>query len=207
VLSPALPARGEPLGEATSRTDIELNTESPLVGKNMTSSLGATQEFAEVIPFGRGRGGTANVPVVAAGTSAENSDEIVREDLDEGADLLDGLRRLRDSRESDSRFTPMLEVVNPANAVEDEPDDAAPADSESSRDFDETTVWIDADDEVFVDEDVTDAPNLADAIQDADEQVEPEEDGHPASNPKRSRAAMPSWDEIVFGTRPDNKES
>ena len=192
------------------KTDIAPSLEAPLVGKNLTSSLGDTQEFADVIPFGRGRNTTAQVPVIAAGTSATIDDEPV-EELDENENLLDGLRRRRDQRESKTGFSPLLEVVRVA-----EPDDET-----DESDFDEQTVWLEVSDEVvavpIADEDLS--QEIEDFDEPADASTEPEaapevesavesevapEAAPPA--PKRGRASMPSWDEIVFGTKADNKD-
>ena len=209
------PPKAEPTQIApasSARHDIEPSLDAPLVGKNLTSSLGATQEFADVIPFGRGRNTTANVPVIAAGTSAEVDDADVLDAFDEEADLLDGLRRRRDSREGRSNFSPILEVVSSPQTgfpleIESEPED----------DFDESTVWIDESDEVFVEDESQsqEVLSLAESIQaEAEAQAQPDTqttgDGS-AANPsapvsKRGRASMPSWDEIVFGTRPDTKD-
>jgi len=165
----------------------------PLVGKNLTVSLGDTQEFADVIPFGRGRNTTAQVPVIAAGTSAE-VEESQLDELDETENLLDGLRRRRDEREAKTGFSPILEVVRS--------DDTAVNDS----DFDETTVWIESSDEVFIaDEDVN---------QDFEPEIEAAQEPEvvnpavaaPATATKKGRASMPSWDEIVFGTKADKDE-
>jgi hypothetical protein len=177
------PLPAEAKGEiAAPASDIG---EQNLVNKNLTSILGETQEFAEIIPFGRGRNTTAQVPVIAAGTSAE-IDDVDEDDLDEDEDLLSGLRRRRDARETQSGFTPILSVVR-ANeeSLEASPDD-----------FDETTVWIDQTDEVVLSEE-DQSQYLADTF-------EPEKAAPPT--PKKGRATMPSWDEIVFGTRPENKD-
>ena len=194
------PIADEPsaIAQATSKTDISPLADAPLVGKNLTSSLGATQEFAAVIPFGRGRNTTANVPVIAAGTSAEDDLDDEPATFDESEDLLDGLRRRRDQRESQSVFASLVEVV----ASHDEPAEATDIgiDERTSSDFDETTVWIDAADEVYVDEDLSEQ----DEQLEAEAAEEPAEE--PAATPKRGRAAMPSWDEIVFGTRHENKD-
>jgi hypothetical protein len=194
-----------PAGQAPkARNDIEPSLDSPLVGKNLTSSLGATQEFADVIPFGRGRNTTANVPVIAAGTSAE-VDVDDEDDFDDEVDLLDGLRRRRDNREGKSSFSPILEVVSSP-----QPESVADSASDLEDDFDESTVWIDESDEVFVDHEAEnqDASGLAESIQaEADAQTKTDDsvENPNDSAPKRGRASMPSWDEIVFGTRPDNK--
>ena len=181
-----------------AKTDIAPVAETP---KNLTMSLGETQEFAEVIPFGRGRNNTAGVPVIAAGTSAETPGEEEIEEFAEDADLLDSLRRHRDLRESRTGVTPIRGVVaeddvaEAANLGESTSafDSGSTEDVASDSDFDETTVWIDADVDVFVDEE--------DLSQDAPPAPTP-----PAS-PKRGRAAMPSWDQIVFGTKPDSKDN
>jgi len=190
----------EPVVVAPKTDIVTAPTEAPLVGKNLTMSLGDTQEFAEVIPFGRGRNTTAQVPVVAAGTSAEIDDEPI-EELDEDEDLLTGLRRQRDVREAKTGFTPILEVVRGDEAEVDSQDtDLAEVDE---GDFDETTVWIDASDEVFVEEEELsqDEPTAqGESVTEA-----PSKDA-PTATPKRGRASMPSWDEIVFGTKPDNKD-
>jgi hypothetical protein len=207
----AAPTQVEPAPTAPkARNDIEPSPDAPLVGKNLTSSLGATQEFADVIPFGRGRNTTANVPVIAAGTSAEVDLDDDSDDFDQETDLLDGLRRRRDNRESKSSFTPILEVARTPQT-----ESVADLEVEPEDDFDESTVWIDESDEVFVDDDSQsqEALSLAEAIQaeaetQANSQANSDEPAESPSTPpsKRGRATMPSWDEIVFGTRPDTKD-
>ena len=150
--------------------------------KNLTSSLGETQEFADVIPFGRGRNNTAQLPVVAAGTSTE-IDSPQPPEIDDSEDLLDGLRRRRDLRESLTGVTPIVPIADfdcdadAQNGVELEGD----VEFDAQGDFDETTVWIETSDEVLVEK-------------------------NPTPPTRRGRATMPSWDEIVFGTKPDSKD-
>ena len=190
-------------------TDISHSSaDAPLVGKNLTVSLGDTQEFADVIPFGRGRNGTAQVPVIAAGTSAVseadgNAGGVVDEidEIGESEDLLDGLRRRRDQREAKTGFTPILEVVRSDSAADDD------------SDFDEATVWIESGDEVFVDEEDLnqDAVDYSQPLSGETEAAEtpavsPATTESSAPTAKRGRASMPSWDQIVFGTKPDTKE-
>ena len=195
-------AEPAPAVRQTNKTDISPVVEAPLVGKNLTSSLGATQEFADVIPFGRSRNTTTNVPVISAGTSAEDDLDLADSDLDESENLLDGLRKRRDQRETQTGFS---------SAV-----DAVPSES----DFDETTVWIESSDEVFVDDEspaelLTDQDELSEPSDEdlsaSDLEVEEVEvqtpgDSEPSTTAKRGRAAMPSWDEIVFGTRHESKD-
>ncbi|MEY4366666.1 MAG: hypothetical protein RLZ28_81 [Actinomycetota bacterium] len=170
-----------------------------LVSKNLTSSLGETQEFAEIIPFGRSRNSTAQVPVIAAGTSAEVDDVDVAsiDDFeDDNGDLLDSLRRRRDSREQNTGFTPIVSVFDPTDEASDQ---TAAIDLE----FDETTVWIESSDEIIIEdsEHHENEPQVSEPVR--SESQTPDE--APASG-KRGRAAMPSWDEIVFGTKPDSKD-
>jgi hypothetical protein len=184
---------------AVSEIKSAPGVDTPLVGKNLTMSLGDTQEFAEVIPFGRGRNTTAQVPVIAAGTSAEISDDEEVAQIEDGEDLLEGLRRRRDLREAKTGYVPMLEVVRSGEQSESEPlaTEVESEDDETiaASDFDETTVWIESSDEVFVDEE--------DVSQDAEDAPAEPQTSAPA---KRGRASMPSWDQIVFGTKPDNKD-
>ncbi len=179
-VKPAVPADN---AAATPMATPPSSSES-LVSKNLTSSLGETQEFAEVIPFGRGRNTTAQVPVIAAGTSAEVNEGADADPIEDDEDLLSGLRRRRDARETNTGFTPILSVVRSGDDV----------DPVTAEDFDETTVWIDQTDEVF------DEDQSQDDIETATEQTVS------APAPKKGRASMPSWDEIVFGTRPENKD-
>jgi Protein of unknown function (DUF3071) len=202
--APASPYQASDANSPSNAASSSSSVDAPLVSKNLTMSLGETQEFAEVIPFGRGRNTTAQVPVIAAGTSAEISDDDEAEALDDAEDLLEGLRRRRDLRESQTGFAPILEVVkshSSENAFTD-PSNVEQTSSEVS-DFDENTVWIDSADEVFVEEE--------DVNQDLQLASQPEDSGvkpaAPSVNPaKKGRASMPSWDQIVFGTKPDNKE-
>jgi hypothetical protein len=181
-MKPVLPFHEESLG-----SDVNPEPESKLerlVAKNLTSSLGDTQEFAEVIPFGRGRGNTAQVPVIAAGTSAEVEPSSANEEFDDNVDLLENLRRRRDSREQREAFTAPIEIVDSTDLVYEGTTDA---------DFDETTVWIDSTDDVFIETDIS---------AEHDETTDENSSGSPS---KKGRASMPSWDEIVFGTRTEDK--
>ena len=205
TVSTLLPKAKSPLPFAdTPAPRVEQTVFEPtadrLVAKNLTSSLGETQEFAEVIPFGRGRGNTQQVPVIAAGTSAEVDQEPDSFDdfEDDNGDLLESLRRRRDSRQTQ---TGLIATLNVAESSGSSDEDNLPMD----LDFDESTVWIDSSDEIFVetaasDNDVSsnDDASLGDSQSDLDTQAN--------TIAKRGRAAMPSWDEIVFGTKPDTKD-
>ena len=189
----------KPEVEPATKTDIAPAAETPDAAKNLTMSLGETQEFAEVIPFGRGRNSTAQVPVIAAGTSAENQQDESLGELDEGANLLDSLRRQRDLRESRTGLAPVIEVASSQNDFESENQVELGVGIDTENDFDDNTVWIDADSEVFVDEE--------DLSQETPPQPAPTAQPASPASTKRGRAAMPSWDQIVFGTKPDSKDS
>ena len=173
--------------------EAEANGEQ-LVSRNLTSSLGETQEFAEIIPFGRSRGNTQNVPVIAAGTSAEIDAEPFDdgEYLDDNGDLLESLRRRRDAREQTNAFRPLLNVVDASDF-----DDFV---GSEVADLDDSAVWIESSDEVLRSDD-------QEILRESDFDEKHSEDDNVSPPPnRRGRALMPSWDEIVFGTKPDSKD-
>ncbi len=115
-----------------------------------------------------------------------SSDDTDSADVSQTADLLDALRRRRGERES-------------ASHDDWESSRAAHPSTGSIRivDIPLDTIDDDADDDSH-------PPALDDTLEAAPGARSPDATPAPKTSSKRGRAAMPSWDEIVFGARPDD---
>lgn len=147
----------------------------------------------EVIPYGRS---SSSGESSAAATSAaiSRAEERPSENLNQTADLLEALRRRRGEREA-------------AVFVDDFDDSGSPSRESSSTDRDEekkpqpnegrptltSSIWASA----------ARTESTLDGL-DAPESDTPPSAASQPKPPRRSRAAMPSWDEIVFGARTDD---
>jgi hypothetical protein len=146
----------------------------------------------EVIPYGRS---TSSGESSAAATSAaiSRAEERPSENLNQTADLLEALRRRRGEREAavfvddfdDSGSSPAGSGASPGSQEKGGEKEARPTLTSS--------IWASA-----ARQDTT-----LDGV-DAPESDTPNPAASQPKPPRRSRAAMPSWDEIVFGARTDD---
>jgi hypothetical protein len=172
------------------RVDPENSSEAPSTPPAATND---TAPNPEVVPYGRSTGSSESS---AAATSAaiSRAEERPSENLNQTADLLEALRRRRGEREA-------------AVFVDDFDNGGSPSDAASTG----------SDAEEKPGRDSAARPTLTSSIWASAARTEPTLDGMdtpgedkpaPASSqpkpPRRSRAAMPSWDEIVFGARTDD---
>jgi hypothetical protein len=167
-------------------------TEAPVDAPSATVT-NDTAPNPEVIPYGRS---SSSGESSAAATSAaiSRAEERPSENLNQTADLLEALRRRRGEREA-------------AVFVDDFDDSASPSRESSSTDRDEekkpqpnegrptltSSIWASA----------ARTDSTLDGL-DAPESDTPPPAASQPKPPRRSRAAMPSWDEIVFGARTDD---
>lgn len=141
----------------------------------LTQSLGDTIDMAASMP-------TSSAPLLVSPSTATEPP------LSETADLLDALRKKRNARE----FAEDLEPHPPTEGlriVELAPEDLYEETSASQK-RSETLLEI-----------------VPDSIQEQDSEPEPSPSPAPVEQPalpKRGRASIPSWDEIVFGTKTED---
>ena len=152
-----------------------------------SDTLARTEVFDDVIPIGRGMQNETPIsrafeedrpepstPAAFLKNSSDKSDVNTAEPLSATADLLEALRRKRTERE--------------VTDLESHP---------------ETTQIRVVDIQVPVEQvPKEDLPKAEEPENSSDEQKEPVAETSTA--PKKGRAAMPSWDEIVFGTKTDD---
>jgi hypothetical protein len=173
------------------------STSAPEVAANDTAPN------PEVIPYGRS---TTSGESSAAATSAaiSRAEERPAESLNQTADLLEALRRRRGEREAAVFVDDFDDSASSDGASSNRtsssnvPRRSERGDETSSRDSDArptltSSIWASAarNDATL---DGMDTP-ASDTPEPAASQPKP---------PRRSRAAMPSWDEIVFGARSDD---
>jgi hypothetical protein len=205
-------------GEITEGLIPRLRVVAPRVDGDAADEVTAVPETTtndtapnpEVIPYGRS---TTSGESSAAATSAaiSRADERPTESLNQTADLLEALRRRRGEREAAVFVDDYDDGTSPSNGASSSngsapskptPSNSAPRpaqrDEPASRDAEArptltSSIWASAarSDTTL---DGVDAPG-ADTPAPAAAQPKP---------PRRSRAAMPSWDEIVFGARTDD---
>lgn len=146
----------------------------------------------EVIPYGRS---TSTGESSAAATSAaiSRAEERPAENLNQTADLLEALRRRRGEREAAVFVDDFDDSGSPSTgaAASTRPDE--PSREKDARPTLTSSIWASA-----ARNDTT-----LDGI-DAPESDTPAPAASQPKPPRRSRAAMPSWDEIVFGARTDD---
>jgi hypothetical protein len=170
------------LRAVATRTDPELEEESA-----PAPTAADTAPNPEVVPYGR-IGGQAESSPAATAAAISRADERPPANLNQTADLLEALRRRRGEREA------AVFVDDAADADSPVPIDAPPADGDSARPTLTSATW-------------PVQPPATEATLDGLESPGTSEEPRPATQPKpprRSRAAMPSWDEIVFGARTDD---
>ena len=143
----------------------------------VTADLGRTAEFDGVVPFGR-------VSPVAAPESEP------AESLANTADLLDALRQRRIAREQELTKTASMPIIHNSDEGDASIGDPYPVTEAEAPQLDSIGI---------------------DAVQDVVENAEPEftleaDESIPKAAPKRGRSSMPSWDEIVFSTKPEEDD-
>jgi hypothetical protein len=204
-------------GEITEGLIPRLRVVAPRIDGDAADDIAAAPEATtndtapnpEVIPYGRS---TSSGESSAAATSAaiSRADERPTESLNQTADLLEALRRRRGEREaavfvddydggaSSSNGATQSNSPQPTSAPSNPAARSAQRDEPASRDTEArptltSSIWASAarSDATL---DGVDAPG---AETPAPAAVQPKP-------PRRSRAAMPSWDEIVFGARTDD---
>ncbi|SMQ67882.1 septation protein SepH [Agreia sp. VKM Ac-1783] len=171
--------------------------ESETAPAAVPTSTNDTAPNPEVIPYGRS---TSSAESSAAATSAaiSRSEERPAENLNQTADLLEALRRRRGEREaavfvddfddSGSSSTPPA-AGGASQRATDAPREKR--DSESRPTL-TSSIWASA-----ARTDTLDGIDTPESESPAPATTQPKP-------PRRSRAAMPSWDEIVFGARTDD---
>lgn len=163
-------------------------TQVPAAFAAQTSELAVTQEFEGVIPFGRSKPAEAPTEAVveAAAKLAEPAEPAapgspaLGEELANTADLLDALRKKRMQREEVSQIIDL-----PAEQPIAVPENT----------FTQDTAVI----EVVQTETSPEVAAEPEAL--TKEATEPE--APVEAKPKKGRAAVPSWNDIVFGTKTD----
>ncbi len=141
---------------------------------------GITQNLGETVDLAASRPATSAPLLVSASEETETGNSETK--LSETADLLDALRKKRNARESVEDLEPHPPTEG-LRVVELDPDDIY-QDSAFDEILTEPTL------EVVPDP----TPDPAPAPVAAD----------PQASPKRGRASIPSWDEIVFGTKTED---
>jgi hypothetical protein len=178
------------------RAESDSLEESPSVPEAASTD---TAPNPEVIPYGRS---TTSGESSAAATSAaiSRADERPTESLNQTADLLEALRRRRGEREAavfvddfdDSGSSSSAGAPSNTTARSARGDEPASRETEARPTL-TSSIWASA--------------ARSDATLDGIETPGADKPAPAASQPKpprRSRAAMPSWDEIVFGARTDD---
>ncbi len=120
--------------------------------------------------------------------SSELAESEPAENLANTADLLDALRQRRISREQELNQTTSLPIVQAADEEIFEQ-----ADSDSLREAEGPQLTVS---EALS---PNEAPAEPDFVLESDESI-------PKAAPKRGRSSMPSWDEIVFSTKPEEED-
>jgi hypothetical protein len=158
-----------------------IGTKPPRLRPVATEPTGVTQSLGETVDL------AASMPASAPPLLVSES-EPIEPAISETADLLDALRKKRNARESVEELEPHPPTEG-LRIVELAPEDIYADQTE-----------FEAQEEPVLE--VVPDPVLPN-------QVEPEPTPSPISNqqpasPKRGRASIPSWDEIVFGTKTDD---
>ena len=158
-----------------------------------TAVTNDTAPNPEVIPYGRS---SSSGESSAAATSAaiSRAEERPAENLNQTADLLEALRRRRGEREA----AVFVDDFDDSASASKEPSSAERHDEKKPQQNEgrptlTSSIWASA--------------ARTDSTLDGLDKPESETPAPAASQPKpprRSRAAMPSWDEIVFGARTDD---
>ncbi len=159
----------------------------------------------EVIPYGRS---TPSAESSAAATSAaiSRAEERPTENLNQTADLLEALRRRRGEREAAVFVDDFDDSGSASSSTAGSSTPEAPTRDPEARPTLTSSIWASAarSDATRTDTTRTDATR-SDATLDG---IDTPGSAAPAPSqpkpPRRSRAAMPSWDEIVFGARTDD---
>ncbi|CAD5998860.1 septation protein SepH [Agreia sp. COWG] len=169
--------------------DAETAEPAPEQQTKPTETPASPVGLADVTAYGRG---SSNSESSAAATSAAitRAEERPSESLNQTADLLEALRRRRGEREA-AVFVDDFD--GPAPTKEDGRSADRPSEAPAKPTL-TSSIWASAArrDETL---DGVDGPETESSAPPAATQPKP---------PRRSRAAMPSWDEIVFGARSDD---
>ena len=171
---------------------------APTISPNKPIEVAETQTLDDVIPIGRGAADetpiavappvapvVASTPAAFANREAKPVDTATEEPLSATADLLDALRRKRSERDElkleAHPETGSVRVIDlpPVTSLEIVVEETAPS-------------------SLVIEEALNEG-----ALNEAHENDVSANEHKPASN-KKGRAAMPSWDEIVFGTKADD---
>jgi hypothetical protein len=158
-----------------------IGTAPPRLRPVATEPTGVTQNLGETVDLAASMPSTAS-PLIS--TRSEPTEPA----LSETADLLDALRKKRNARESVEELEPHPPTEG-LRVVELDPED----------------IYADLPAEQLQGEPVLEV--VSDPVQEADAEPEPSPSPVPTDQtaaPKRGRASIPSWDEIVFGTKTDD---
>jgi hypothetical protein len=164
-----------------NETAIELSSKDRLAGQAprlrpvATEPTGLTQSLGETVDL------AASMPATSAPLLVSVSEESEPK-LSETADLLDALRKKRNARESveDLEPHPPTEGLRVVELV--------PEDIYEDPSFDESST----------------EPTLEIVPDPTPEPAPAPVSSEPQASPKRGRASIPSWDEIVFGTKTED---
>jgi hypothetical protein len=160
----------------------KLTSQAPRLRPVATEPTGITQNLADTVDLARSMSIVDQTP---AGTGSD-SDEFV---MSETADLLEALRKKRSARQA-------VEDLEPPPATEGLRIVTIPVEEayESENQEDSSTEQLGA----------TSSPKVeTDSTITVLEGIDPEVVEQPSS-PRRGRASIPSWDEIVFGTKTED---
>jgi urease gamma subunit len=157
-----------------------LANQAPRLRPVATKPSGITQNLGETVDLAASRPATSAPLLVSASEETETNNSDTK--LSETADLLDALRKKRNALESVEDLEPHPPTEG-LRVVELDPDDIY-QDSAFDEVLTEPTL------EVVPDPTPDPAPAPVSA--------------EPQASPKRGRASIPSWDEIVFGTKTED---
>jgi hypothetical protein len=173
------------------RSDSENTADEPPAAPPVVSN--DTAPNPEVIPYGRS---TTSGESSAAATSAaiSRAEERPSENLNQTADLLEALRRRRGEREA----AVFVDDFDDSASTSTAPSSSGQVDGKRAGDGEArptltSSIWASA----------ARTDSTLDGM-DAPESDKPAPQASQPKPPRRSRAAMPSWDEIVFGARTDD---
>jgi hypothetical protein len=165
----------------TLSSQERLGTQPPRLRPVVTEPTGITQNLGETVDLAASMPATSKPLVVSPSEPTEPA-------LSETADLLDALRKKRNARDSVEELEPHPSTES-LRIVELVPEDL----------YSESTA-IQSQDEPILEVVPDPAPELD---QEPEPTPSPVSGDQPAS-PKRGRASIPSWDEIVFGTKTED---
>lgn len=176
------------------RSESDASDDAPVVPAAATND---TAPNPEVIPYGRS---SSSGESSAAATSAaiSRAEERPAENMNQTADLLEALRRRRGEREAAVFVDDFDDSGSSSGATAASTRSDEPSREKEARPTLTSSIWASA-----ARTDASRDDSTLDGI-DAPESEAQTPVASQSKPPRRSRAAMPSWDEIVFGARTDD---